>query len=235
MRLVKAHWLVCAAALLAFAPSIAHAGGGGKKDKGKEHTKTEEPTVPVVETPVIVEEPPVIVEEIPVVTETVVTETVVTETVVAPILLLTCAEVGAILIADNTAEVTLGHTALLRAVHPLVRNYALRVVTDHSVLSATVMARLSANGVVPLENDISARVTASGTEDLALLTLAPPLTFDLAYMQQQVIGHQRTLDLIDGVLLPAAADPASRDLLISARIMIAEHLALAVSISAVLL
>lgn len=261
MRLVKAHWLVCLATLLAFAPSSAQAEEQNTKNKpAKEPTKTEEPTVPVSkepqvpvtkapevpvtkepkvpvkepEVPVVVEEP-VIVEEPIIVEEPVIVAEPVVTVVEEVVLVLTCAEIGAILIADNTAVVTQAQLALLRAWNPLVSAYALQMVTEHSVLSAKIAALLSAQGVVPLENDISARVTAAGTADMAILTAAPPLTFDSVFMQQQIVAHERTLELIDVVLLPAAVDPTSRAFLIDARIDVANHLALALSISAGLL
>jgi putative membrane protein len=145
------------------------------------------------------------------------------------------AQIAAIMQAANLGEIIQSRLALTRSAHPAVLAFAQRMIDHHTHLQTQQTELLALLGGVPLENLISLSLTATSALQMAMLLPLSGPGFDLAYMTAQVVDHKMVLDIMDGVLISAAVDPRVRELLSSARPIIADHLAEASSIRVSLL
>lgn len=143
---------------------------------------------------------------------------------------LSIGEIAAVLITTNMGEVIQGQVAARRALTPLVHAFALRMVTAHTEANQEVAIFLNVLGATPVETPLSLGLAERAVDEVNLLQAVPPLSFDWFYMEQQIQAHERALTMIDQVLLPSAHDQHAVNLLADARLMISNHLVLAVSI-----
>lgn len=144
------------------------------------------------------------------------------------------AKIAAVLQASNLGEIRQSRLALTRAAHPAVLAFAQRMIEHHTQLQIQQTELLALLGGVPLENRISLSLTATAALQISMLLPLSGPVFDLAYMNAQVVDHQMVLNIMDTQLIFAAVDPRVRELLASARPIIADHLAEARSIQATL-
>jgi len=135
-------------------------------------------------------------------------------------------QIAAVMDAVNTHEIQEAHLALVRSLNPEVRAFALKMIVDHAAMKEQQTRLLARLGVVPMGNPVSARVAAIREEHLALLRLHSGLGFDILYLHVQIQDHRTALALLDEQLIPSAREPALRALLLQARPIMAQHLAL---------
>ncbi|HWV56781.1 MAG TPA: DUF4142 domain-containing protein [Longimicrobiales bacterium] len=131
------------------------------------------------------------------------------------------AEVVSVMHTANEGEIMTSQTALQRASSSAVRQFAQRMITDHTALNE----RLSLLPIVPGPSNVANQLDATARETVEVLQRLDGHAFDVAYMNSQVDLHQYTLGALDGYLIPSVSDPALRGELEAARVIIAEHLA----------
>ncbi len=147
---------------------------------------------------------------------------------------LSIGEIAAILSTTNRGEVLQGQVAAHRASTALVKAFALRMVTGHTAANRQVAILLNDLGAVPVETALGLDLAARAIDEVTLLHTVPPLRFDRFYMEQQIQAHERSLAMIDHLLLPSAYDGLTVNLLADARLMISNHLLLAEGIQQLL-
>ena len=112
----------------------------------------------------------------------------------ADVATLTNAHVLAHMDTGDSLEVALSQVGADRAQHTAVRDFARRMVTEHSAHMQTVMQTASQAGITPLQ---SPRDTAEATTTARLisrLSSAPAgTTFDRRFMRDEVIMHRHML------------------------------------------
>lgn len=139
-------------------------------------------------------------------------------------------QIAGVLIAVDDAEIFQGQIAVRRALDPAVQAFGAAMIADHTQARLRVAALLSSLGTAPLPGLHSLSVVLRGRHDAALLRRLPGRLFDLAYMEAQIVTHERVLFMLDNQLIPAADGHPILALLTEARAMVAEHLVLAASI-----
>lgn len=98
-----------------------------------------------------------------------------------------------LLAEGGLAEVSFGNLAIDRAEAESVREFATLMVRDHENANARLKALASAAGI-PLPDEMNAQHQATYAD---LENLSGP-AFDLAYIEGQIIDHQKTLLLLSG-------------------------------------
>jgi len=93
--------------------------------------------------------------------------------------------------AGGLAEVEFGKLADGKAQSSGVREFARRMIADHSKANEQ-LERLAKQANIPLAGELGPDEKAMKEE----LDRAPGLSFDLAYMQGQVVGHQKAVILL---------------------------------------
>lgn len=137
---------------------------------------------------------------------------------------LTPERVASVAYTANQGEIEMGQLAVRRASDPRVRQFAQRMIDDHSAANqklASVQRPATDAGPLAMRlQDDARRIEQS-------LEAADEKTFDRAYMDSQVLIHRRLLDELDNTLIPAATDARFRTLLQEFRGTVEQHLRMA--------
>lgn len=134
-------------------------------------------------------------------------------------------EVAAVLATVDAGEIEEGTLARGRAVDPRVRAFGESMVTMHTESSTKLGALRLRTGITPREDARSRELAADGAATKRRLEALQGADFDRAYIDAQVTGHARVLDLIDTALLPMARSPELRRALTDeVRPMVSDHL-----------
>ncbi len=124
----------------------------------------------------------------------------------------------------NTAELEQAKLAQQRAKSADVRKFADMMVRHHSD-ALKEQARIAKKLKLSAADSVAAAQLKTDSEKtLEQLKKTDAASFDAAYVQSQVAGHQQALDLLDAQLLPAAKTPEVTDALRYARSAVAQHL-----------
>jgi putative membrane protein len=133
-------------------------------------------------------------------------------------------EISAVVIALNTGEIQAGKLAMMRASATSVRNFANRMVTEHTAANDMLTTLLQTLMLAPVGNSVSENVMEMGMAELKELMKVSDSEFDVAYMKSQVEDHMTALMLIDSKLLPEADNPMLRAQLMVLRKAVMAHL-----------
>ncbi len=123
---------------------------------------------------------------------------------------ITDANIAAILSAANQAEIRPSQLAQQRAQNQQVRQYAQRMITDHTALEDSMRALTRQQNVTPQDNQLSRQMLAQTDSVTQRLQGLQAAEFDREYMRFMVQSHQLTLETIDRQLLQAAQNPQLR-------------------------
>ncbi len=137
------------------------------------------------------------------------------------------AQVLAVVMEANTGEASLGQLALGRTQGANARQFAMRMVDEHTAANQRLNTLATRIGLTPEDNDLRRQLNAQTQQVAAALNVEPVATFDRAYLQSQVTMHTQVLDLLDKQLLPAVQNGDLRAELTSMRATVADHLAAA--------
>lgn len=123
---------------------------------------------------------------------------------------ITDANIAAILSAANQAEIRPSQLAQQRAQNQQVRQYAQRMITDHTALEDSMQALTRQHNITPQDNQLSRQMLAQTDSVTQRLQGLQAAEFDREYMRFMVQSHQMTLDTIDRQLLQSAQNPQLR-------------------------
>jgi len=142
---------------------------------------------------------------------------------------LTDPQIAAVTSTANEGEVLQANTARPKLTNSSAQGFADMMVTMHTAAQARQSALLMQKGITPEPNAISTMLKQESDAIVAQLSAAPA-PVDLAYMTAQVMVHQKVLNTLDTVLIPAADDPALKADLSTTRGEVSAHLNMATSI-----
>lgn len=134
-------------------------------------------------------------------------------------------EIVGLLQAFHQVEIEQAAAAADRASSPEVRRFA-ATLTEHHAAGLGVTRELAlANGLTLSSSDVSVQFEENAARTLEVLRTWRDAGFDRNYLEVQVQQHQWILDTIEDNLIPAAGNPALRDLLDTQRDSVSSHLA----------
>lgn len=133
-------------------------------------------------------------------------------------------QIAAIVVAANQVDIDAGELAKERASDPRVKEFAERMVTDHTGVNQAASELVGRLGVTPEPNATSRALTQDGEANRAALRGQSGAAFDRAYVANEVAYHQAVLDAIDQTLIPSAQNAELRALLEQTRPAVAAHL-----------
>ena len=136
-------------------------------------------------------------------------------------------QIAAIVVAANEVDVAAGELARSKATDPQVKQFAERMVTDHTGVNQQATELVQRLGVTPEQNPTSQQLRQGGEQARSRLQGLTGAEFDRAYIEHEVAYHQQVLDAIDSTLIPNAQNPELRALLEQVRPAIEAHLQLA--------
>src|SRR5687768_4038165 len=116
--------------------------------------------------------------------------------------LFTDAEIAAIVVTANAADVENGRLALERATSPEVRAFAQTMITDHTAVNEQAAALVAKLGVTPAPSPASEDLAAATDAARAALGNETGAAFEASYVANEVAYHRSVLETLDGALIP---------------------------------
>jgi putative membrane protein len=136
----------------------------------------------------------------------------------------TDAQIAAIVVAANTADIEAGKLAEGKASNPQVKAFAKQMAFDHSGVNQQAVALVTKLHVTPEDNDTSRSLKKGSDENIAALKRVSGKKFDKAYVDHEVAYHQSVIDALDKTLIPSAQNAELKNLLVQVRPAFIAHL-----------
>lgn len=133
-------------------------------------------------------------------------------------------EIAAIVVAADRVDIVNGELAQSKTSNPQVREFAERMITDHTAVNQQATALVTRLGVTPQDNPTSQQLVQGGNETRERLRGMSGVEFDRAYIDNEVAYHQTVLDALDNTLIPSAQNAELRTLLEQTRPAFVAHL-----------
>lgn len=134
------------------------------------------------------------------------------------------AQIAAIVVAANQVDIDAGRLAETKASRNEVKEFARRMVTDHSGVNRQAVELVTRLGVKPEENTTSRSLKDAGASTVKRLQGLSGAAFDKAYVDNEVSYHQAVLDVVDKTLIPSAQNAELKALLVQVRPAFVAHL-----------
>ena len=134
------------------------------------------------------------------------------------------ANIAALVLAANNADVAYAHIALAKAQDPRVKQFAETMINDHSAVNKAATDLVTRLGVTPADNTMSLDLRDKAEEIRDELREQDGKDFDRAYLRNEIKYHEDVLEMVDKVLIPSAMNGDLRSLLTSVRPAFAAHL-----------
>jgi putative membrane protein len=135
------------------------------------------------------------------------------------------ANIAAMVLALNNTDISYARLAPARAQRDDVRQFAERMLTDHTGVNGLVIELLRKLDLAAEDNTMSLDLRDESANRRDILRELSGFAFDSTYMENEVSYHQKFLASIDQVMLPAVRNGEMRSLLVSIRPAVAAHLA----------
>jgi putative membrane protein len=137
---------------------------------------------------------------------------------------ITDANIAAIVVAANTADILYADLALAKSQDMEVRQFATMVKMDHQSVNEAAVALVTRLGVTPVDNEVSFDLRDDAETKRLILRDLEGAAFDSAYATNEVAYHKTVLGAIDGALIPSAKNADLKALLVQVRPAVAAHL-----------
>ena len=134
------------------------------------------------------------------------------------------AQIAAIVVTANQVDIDAGKLAASRSGNKEVKDFAQRMVTDHTGVNKAATELVTRLKVKPEENPTSKGLKQTGDGTLKRLTALKGADFDRAYVDNEVTYHQTVLDALDKTLIPSAKNDELKALLVKVRPAFVAHL-----------
>jgi putative membrane protein len=136
----------------------------------------------------------------------------------------TDAQIAAIVLTANQVDIDAGKLAVAKSGNKDVKEFAQRMITDHTGVNKAATDLATKLGVKPEPNPTSKSLKEGGDRTLERLKALRDKDFDRAYVDNEVAYHQTVLDALDKTLIPAAKNEELKALLVKVRPAFVAHL-----------
>ena len=134
------------------------------------------------------------------------------------------ANIAAIVLAANDADIANGKQALSKSKDADVKAFAQLMVTDHGATNDKAKALAGKLSLTPEDNETSNGIKAQQDSVRAMLKDKTGADFNKAYVDNEVSYHETVLGAIDQALIPNAQNAELKQLLTDTRPVVAAHL-----------
>lgn len=137
---------------------------------------------------------------------------------------LTDANIAAIVVAANNADILYADMALAKSQDADVRSFATMVKSDHESVNRSATELVTRLKVTPVDNQISFDLRDDAETKRLRLRDLEGFAFDSAYAVNEVSYHTTVLGAIDAALIPSAQNAELKALLVQVRPAVEAHL-----------
>jgi len=133
-------------------------------------------------------------------------------------------QIASIVGTANQVDIDAGKLAKSKASSKEVKDFAERMITDHTSVNKSAKDLVTKLHVTPESNPTSESLKKGGEQNVANLKKLSGAAFDRAYIDHEVTYHQAVLDAVDNTLIPNAQNAELKALLVKVRPAFVAHL-----------
>ena len=133
-------------------------------------------------------------------------------------------QIAAIVVTANQVDIAAGELARAKGQSKDVKDFAQRMITDHSGVNKSATELVQKLHVTPESNPTSESLKRGGDENLAALKKLRGSAFDKGYIEHEVAYHQSVIDALDKTLIPSAQNTELKALLVKVHPAFVAHL-----------
>jgi putative membrane protein len=133
-------------------------------------------------------------------------------------------QIAAIVVTANQVDIDAGKLAHSKAQSKDVKEFAQRMITDHSGVNKSATELVQKLHVTPEPSATSAGLQKGGDANLAALKKLSGSAFEKAYIDHEVSYHESVLQAVDKTLIPSAQNAELKALLVKVRPAFVAHL-----------
>lgn len=141
----------------------------------------------------------------------------------APAPALTDANIAALIVQANAAEMLYAEMALAKSQTPSVREFASMTNRDHASVNKAAIALVTRLGIIPVENTMSLDLRDDAEAKRRTLRDFEGFAFDSAYAANEIASHTTLLVAMDSSWIPAVRNAELRAILVAVRPAVAAH------------
>lgn len=134
------------------------------------------------------------------------------------------ANIAAIVVAANNADILYADLALAKSKDTEIRAFATMVKKDHESVNEAAVALVTRLKVKPVDNQISFDLRDDAETKRLMFRDLEGFAFDSAYAANEVSYHTTVLGAIDAALIPSAQNAELKTLLVEVRPAVQAHL-----------
>ena len=133
-------------------------------------------------------------------------------------------EIAHIAVTANQVDIDAGKDAIAKSQNPKVKEFAQRMIDDHTAVIKQATDLVTKLKVTPKDNATSQSLKSGGDKARAEIGKKSGAEFDKAYVDNEVAYHKAVIGAVDTVLLPNAKNAELKKLLTAVRPALAAHL-----------
>ena len=130
----------------------------------------------------------------------------------------------AIVMAASNADMSYARLALSRTTSPAVKDFATRMITDHSAINTALTELVARSMIKPAEDEESLAYRDESTHARDRMRSLEGRDFDTTYIANEIAFHSKLIQALDSELIPKVRDTQLRQVLVSVRPAVAAHL-----------
>lgn len=134
------------------------------------------------------------------------------------------ANIAAIVTVAGGLDISYGKIAMRKSKNKLVKEFAERMVTDHTAVQKAVDQLASKLRLVPVENETSKGLSANGLLVREKLNTLKGAEFDNFYIENEVAYHQLVVNATRDLLITSASNPELKAALVQTLPLFERHL-----------
>jgi putative membrane protein len=133
-------------------------------------------------------------------------------------------EIAHIAVTANQVDIDAGKDAIAKSKNPKVKEFAQRMIDDHTSVIKQATDLVTKLKVTPKDNATSQSLKSGGDKARAEIGKKSGAEFDKAYVDNEVSYHEAVINAVDKVLLPNAQNKDLKALLAAVRPALVAHL-----------
>jgi putative membrane protein len=134
------------------------------------------------------------------------------------------AQIADIVVTANQVDIDAGKWAESHAASPEVKDFAKRMVTDHTAVNKSATDLAGRLHLTPEDNATAQSLKKGGDDNVANLKTLSGAAFDRAYVDHEVAYHEAVLNALDTTLVPSATNADLKALMVKVRPAFVAHL-----------
>lgn len=134
------------------------------------------------------------------------------------------ANIAAIVTVADGLDVDYGKIALKKSKNKQVKEFAQRMVTDHTAVQAAVAALAAKLGLKPEDNETSKGLATGGIDVKAKLNSLKGKAFDKYYIDNEVAYHELVVNATENILIANAQNAELKEALVNTLPLFKRHL-----------